>query len=168
MLFAIKLLNLIPYCVLSVILIVTGFNLAKPRMFRIVYKQGREQFLPFIVTIISILVTDLLIGVLIGLIYSIYFLVKHTYRAGFILKENTSKHYVIELALNVSFMNKKRILETLDTLPEGCWLEIVGTDSIYIDNDVLEIIQDFKAKAKQKNINLILKGIPEVQTIELH
>lgn len=170
-LFAVSLINRVPYCVLAVLLIRTGYNLAKPKMIRAVYKQGREQFLPFIVTVIAILFTDLLIGVLIGVVYSIYFLIKHTYRAGFTLKEKKEghyQHYTIELALNVSFMNKKRILEMLDGIPEYSVVEIIGTDSVYIDNDVLEIFQDFKSKAHHKHIQLILKDVPEVQTIELH
>ena len=170
-LFAIPVINLIPYCVLSVILIRTGYNLAKPKMILSVYKQGREQFLPFIITVVSILFTDLLIGVLIGIGYSIYFLVKHTYRAGFTIKEKTEghiKHFTIELALNVSFLNKKKILEMLDGLPEYAVVEIIGTDCIYIDRDVLEIFQDFKPKAHNKHIQLILKDVPEVETIELH
>jgi MFS superfamily sulfate permease-like transporter len=170
-LFALPLVHLIPYCVLAVILIRTGYNLAKPRMIRGVYKQGREQFLPFIVTIVSILFTDLLIGVLIGIVYSIYFLVKHTYRAGYIIKERSEghlKHYSIDLALNVSFLNKKRIMDMLDKIPEYSIVEIIGSDSVYIDNDILEIFHDFKSKAHRKHIQLLLKDIPDVETIELH
>ncbi len=170
-LFAIPLINLIPYCVLSVILIRTGYNLAKPKMIWSVYKQGREQFLPFIITVIAILFTDLLIGVVIGIGYSIYFLIKHTYRAGFTMSEKTVghiKHITIDLALNVSFLNKKKFMEMLDSLPPYCVVEINGSDSVYIDRDVLEIFQDFKAKAHQKHIQLTLKDIPAVETIELH
>ncbi|MBK7433622.1 MAG: SulP family inorganic anion transporter [Chitinophagaceae bacterium] len=170
-LFGISLVNFVPYCVLAVILIRTGYNLAKPRMIWSVYKQGREQFLPFIITVIAILFTDLLIGVLIGLAYSIYFLVKHTYRAGFTIREKTeghTQHFTIELALNVSFLNKRKISDTLDKLPPYCIAEIIGSDSVYIDNDILEIFQDFKKKAHNKHIQLILKDIPEVETIELH
>jgi MFS superfamily sulfate permease-like transporter len=61
-LFAIPLINLIPYCVLAVILLRTGYNLAKPKMIFAIYRQGREQFLPFIVTVIAILATDLLMS----------------------------------------------------------------------------------------------------------
>lgn len=171
MLIAVPIINRIPYCVLAVILIRTGYNLAKPRMIISVYKQGREQFLPFIITVVSILFTDLLVGVLIGIAYSIYFLVKHTYRAGFTLKERTEghiKHITIDLALNVSFLNKKKFLEMLDGLPQYSVVEINGSDSVYIDRDVLEIFQDFKSKAHQKHIELILTDIPEVETIELH
>jgi MFS superfamily sulfate permease-like transporter len=170
-LFAIPLVNLIPFCVLAVILIRTGYNLAKPKMIYAVYKQGREQFLPFIVTVIAILFTDILKGVLIGIVYSIYFLIKHTYKAGFIIKEKTEgyiKHYTMELALNVSFLNKKRIRDMLDKIPAYAIVEIIGTDSVYIDNDILEIFQEYKKKAHDRHIQLILKDIKEVETIELH
>lgn len=170
-LLATNLVNLIPYCVLAAILIRTGYNLAKPSMFLAVWRQGREQFLPFIVTIGAILFTDLLIGVLVGVAYSVYFLIKHTYRAGFTVKEKAEghiRHFTIELALNVSFLNKKRISSLLDQLPEYSVVEILGTDSVYIDHDILEIIQQFKPKAHNKHIQLILKDIPEVQTISLH
>jgi MFS superfamily sulfate permease-like transporter len=170
-LFAVSLINMVPYCILAVILIRTGYNLAKPKMILGVYKQGREQFLPFIVTVIAILFTDLLVGVIIGIIYCIYFLIKHTYRAGFIVKEKKegdSQYFIIDLALNVSFMNKKRISDLLDRIPQNSIVEINGADSVYIDNDILEIIQDYKSKAIRKNIKLQLTGIREVQNIELH
>lgn len=170
-LFAVPLVNMIPYSVLAVILFRTGYNLAKPAMFKSVYKQGREQFLPFIVTIIAILFTDLLIGVMIGIVYSIYFLIKHTYRAGYTMKqvkEGNILHFNIDLALNVSFLNKKRIRILLDSIPPYSIVHVNGTDSVYIDNDILEIIQDYKTKAHLKHIELKLTAIPEVQTIELH
>lgn len=163
--------NTIPYSVLAVILLKTGYNLAKPTMIKGVYKQGREQFMPFMVTIIAILFTDLLIGVIIGIVFSLYFLIKHTYRAGYTVKmynHGHSKKYEVELALNVSFLNKKRIMEMLDKIPEYSSVEITGADSVYIDHDILEIIHDFKSKARLKHIELVLKGIPDVQTIELH
>jgi MFS superfamily sulfate permease-like transporter len=170
-LLATNLVNLIPYCVLAAILIRTGYNLAKPSMFLAVWRQGREQFLPFIVTIMAVLFTDLLVGVLIGIAYSIYFLVKHTYRAGFLVKEKMVGEIVyfnIKLALNVSFLNKERISKLLDKIPNYSVVEIIGTDSVYIDHDVLEILQQYKSKAHNKHIQLILKDIPEVQTISLH
>ncbi|MFL5789573.1 MAG: SulP family inorganic anion transporter, partial [Flavisolibacter sp.] len=170
-LFAVPLVNSIPYSALAVILIRTGYQLAKPKMIYGVYKQGREQFFPFVVTVVAILFTDLLIGVLIGIAYAIYFLIKHTYRAGYSVKETNEghiKHFTIRLALNVSFLNKKRIMEELDKIPQYSVVEIIGADSVYIDHDVLEIFQDFKTKAAIKHIQLSTKGIPEVNTIELH
>lgn len=168
---AVPLLNLIPYCVLAILLIRTGYNLAKPRMLIEVYHQGREQFLPFIFTILAILFTDLLIGVLIGIVYAIYFMFKHTYAAGFQLKqfhEGHSKKYILELDQQVSFLNKRRLSETLDKIEEYSIVEINGQDSAYIDRDILEIIQDYKTKALRKHIQLTTFGIPEVRTIELH
>lgn len=170
-LLAAPLVNHIPYAVLAVILIRTGYNLAKPKMIRSVYRLGREQFLPFIVTIIAVLLTDLLIGVLIGIVYAIYFLVKHTYRAGYVVKERKEghlNHYTIDLALNVSFLNKKRIIDALDEIPSYSVVEINGADSVYIDFDILEIFQQFKAKAHNRHIQLVMHHIPEVETIELH
>lgn len=170
-LFAIPLVNLIPYSVLAVLLIRTGYNLAKPKMIRTVYKQGNEQFMPFVVTVVAILFTDLLVGVGIGLAYSIYFIIKHTYRAGYTIKEEMleqTRHYTIELAMNVSFLNKKKFSDLLDKIPPNSVVTIIGTDSVYIDNDILEIIQDYKLQAELEKIVLILKDIPEVETIGLH
>jgi MFS superfamily sulfate permease-like transporter len=170
-LFAVRFVNLIPYCVLAVILVRTGYNLAKPKMIYSVYKQGREQFFPFIITVIAILFTDLLIGVIIGMIYSVYFLIKHTYRAGYTIRQKHDghlNHYEFDLALNVSFLNKKRIMEALDKIPAYSIVEINGNDSVYIDHDVLEVIHSYKLKAHEKHIQLVLKNIQEVTTIAIH
>jgi len=171
LLVAIPVVNFIPYCVLAVILIRTGFNLAKPKMIMQVYRQGKEQFMPFIVTVIAILLTDLLVGVLIGVAYSIYFLIQHTYRAGFTVNERADghlRHFNIDLAMNVSFLNKKKIRDLLDSIPSYAIVEISGVKSIYIDHDILEIFQEFKTKAHDRHIQLSLKNIPEVQIIALH
>jgi carbonic anhydrase/SulP family sulfate permease len=127
--------------------------------------------MPFIITVVSILLTDLLIGVVIGIVYALYFLVKHTYRAGFTITERLvghTKHYTIELALNVSFLNKKRLTEMLDKLEPYSTVTVSGTKSVYIDHDVLEIFHDFRPKAHSRHIELLLQDIPDVETIELH
>jgi len=169
---AIPLLNAIPYCVLAVILFRTGLQLVKPAMIKAIYLQGREQFLPFVVTVSAILLTDLLIGVGIGIAFAIYFLIKHTYRsAGYTLRESTHgqiKQYTIDLAPLVSYLHKRKITELLDQLPSYASVEIRGTASQYIDTDVLEIIHDFKSKAHRRHIELTLTGIRDVPTIELH
>jgi MFS superfamily sulfate permease-like transporter len=170
-LFAPSLIKYVPYCVLAVILVRTGYNLAKPSMVTGVYKQGREQFLPFVVTILAILFTDLLIGVSIGVAFAVYFLIKHTYRAGYTLEEKLEghiKHFKIDLALNVSFLNKKRFMELLEAMPEYSIVEINGKHSVYIDHDVLEILHAFRAKAATRHIQLIMTGVPEATRIEIH
>lgn len=171
LLFLTVLVNKIPYCVLAVLLIRTGYNLAKPSMILDVYKQGREQLLPFIVTVVAVLFTDLLTGVFIGVVYALYYLVKHTYRAGFVVQEVDREHHkkvVIDLALNVSFLNKKKLRDALDKIPAYSEVTINGNDSVYIDHDVLEIIHEFKGKAKQKHMVLQLNGVPEVKTLSVH
>ncbi len=165
------LINLIPYCVLAVILIRTGYNLAKPKMIRSVYKLGREQFMPFIVTVVAILFTDLLIGVGIGVAYAGYFIFKNTYKAGFTLTKKTEgpiTHYYFHMAINVSFINKKRLKDELEKIPDHSVVHIDGSHSVYIDYDVSELINEFKAKAHHKHIVLKLSGIPEVETIGMH
>jgi MFS superfamily sulfate permease-like transporter len=164
-------LNLIPYCSLSVILIRTGYNLAKPRMIRSVYKLGREQFMPFIVTVVAILFTDLLIGVGIGVAYAAYYIFRNTYKAGFTLtrkSEGHLNHYYFQLAINVSFINKKKLKDELEKIPNYSVVDIDGARSVYIDYDVIEVINEFKTKAHHKHIELHLAGIPEVETIEAH
>jgi MFS superfamily sulfate permease-like transporter len=136
-----------------------------------VYRQGREQFMPFMVTAVAILFTDLLIGVLIGIGYAVFYMIKHTYRAGFTVEEKNEGHirnFTVRLALNVSFLNKKKLTQWLDAVPAYSRVDIHGTDSVYIDYDILEIIQNFKAKAHAKHIELVLHDVPEVETIELH
>lgn len=168
---AIPFINMIPYCVLAVILLRTGYNLVKPKMIIAIYKQGREQFLPFLVTVIAILFTDLMVGVLIGIVHAIYYSIKHTYLAGYTISQKTeghNQHFTIELAMNVSFLSKKRFIDMLDKIPEYSIVVINGTKSDYIDRDVLEIFQEFKSKAHQKHIELIMIKVPEVDIIELH
>lgn len=168
---AARFINMIPLAALGVILIRTGFNLVKPKMILAVWKQGREQFMPFLITIIAILFTDLLIGVLIGVICSVYFIIKHTYRAGFTITETDEghiHHIRIDLALNVSFLNKKKLIEMLDGIKPYSVVEVDGTRSVYIDHDILEVFSSFKKKAKAKHIELHLNGIREVETLEVH
>ena len=169
--FAASFINMIPYCVLAVILIRTGYNLAKPKMILSVYKLGREQFLPFIVTIIAMLFTDLLIGVGIGIAYSCYFIFKNTYKAGYTLSQRPEGHIIhfyFDLAINVSFINKKRMKDQLEKIPDFSVVHIRGDRSVYIDYDVIEIFNEFKVKARHKHIELHLSGIPEVETISAH
>jgi MFS superfamily sulfate permease-like transporter len=169
--FATAAINRIPYCVLAVILIRTGYNLAKPKMIRSVYKLGREQFMPFIITVIAILFTDLLIGVGIGVAYAAYFIFKNTYKAGFTLHikpEDHITHYYFRLAINVSFINKKKLKDVLEKIPDNSIVHIDGAHSVYIDYDVIEVINEFKTKARHKHIELHLQGIPDVETIVAH
>jgi MFS superfamily sulfate permease-like transporter len=69
------LLNWIPLSAIAAILIVTGYKLAKVSLFKEFYSKGLPQFIPFCITVIAILFSDLLVGISIGLIVSTVFII---------------------------------------------------------------------------------------------
>jgi MFS superfamily sulfate permease-like transporter len=161
------LLNKIPNAVLAAILLITGYNLAKPKIFRTVFRLGWNQFLPFITTIIVILATDLLIGVIIGLILSIYFIVQKNVKIDYVLEEYANEH-IFKLNKVVTFLNKVKIRDTLESLPPGSKVVIDGSQSLFVDYDVLEVISEFEQKAQRKNIEVKLVNIERVNVSGMH
>lgn len=164
-------LNLIPLASLAVILIITGYNLTKITLYKDMFKLGWEQFIPFVMTIVVILFTDLLLGVSIGLLISVYFIIQHNFTEQYKVEdiyEDGKKIIRIVLNTNVSFLNKVKLKKTLDTVPELSYLVIDGRDCRFIDYDILEIISEFETKAKDRNITLELLGIRKVSTAALH
>lgn len=157
-------LNLIPYPSLAAILLVTGYNLSRPSLYKDLWKKRLKQFIPFIITIIFILLTDLLIGVSVGLLFAIYFIIQNNFREEFkytsAVRDGTNSA-LIKLNSNVTFLNKVEIKKLLDEIPEGTQLTIDGADVNYIDFDVLEIINEFKTKAKDRDIELTLIDIED-------
>lgn len=152
-----KLLNLIPLASLAAILIMVGYKLAKPSLFKQMYKLGWEQFIPFMATIIAILLTDLLRGITIGILFGIFYTLRHSYRNSHHLKkvetnENGLTTYRLILAEEVSFFNKASLLNTLTDLPNNCKVIIDFTNSKAIAYDVIEIINDFENNAMTRNI----------------
>lgn len=165
------LLNMIPYAALSAILIITGYNLTKPKLYRHVWSLGPKQFLPFILTIIVILATDLLLGVAIGLLISVYFIVRNNFKAEYKLirtTENGKVQYLIKLNSNVSFLNKVNLQKSLEQIPEEAKLIIDGSDCNFIDHDILEIISEYDNKARDRDIELVLVGIRKVDITAIH
>lgn len=164
-------LNQIPYASLSAILIITGYNLAKPKLFRHMFSLGLKQFLPFVVTILAILLTDLLMGVGIGLLISTYYIVRNNYQAEYKITktiENGTETFFIKLNSNVTFLNKVNLRKALDEIPEDSRLTIDGSGCNFIDYDILEIISEYGSKAKERNIELNLKGIQKVNITAIH
>ncbi|MBK8444738.1 MAG: SulP family inorganic anion transporter [Sphingobacteriales bacterium] len=157
-------LNLIPLASLAAILLITGYKLAKISLFREMYRKGYDQFIPFVVTILAIIFTDLLVGILIGLSVSIFFILKSNYKNPFLLHKEKSAEgkelLVVELPNQVSFLNKAAIKETLWDLPENSNVIIDASYSNYIDNDVMEVLQDYQNTiAPEKNISLEVRGL---------
>lgn len=163
--------NLIPYASLAAILLVTGYKLTKVDLYKSMLKVGADQFIPFIVTIIAIVFTDLLIGISIGLAIGVFYVLKNNMQNTYSnniksRKENEPIHIV--LSEEVSFLNKASILKTLDELPEDSHVIVDGSRSRYIDYDVLEVINDFKDTAKLRNIKFELKKIKDVYRFGAH
>jgi MFS superfamily sulfate permease-like transporter len=164
-------LNMIPYASLSAILLLTGYNLCKPKLFKNMWSLGGKQFIPFMITILVILATDLLIGVSIGLLISVYFIVQNNFKAEYKITRSNhlgiDMHY-IKLNSNVTFLNKVRLRKALDEIPEYSELTIDGSECNFIDYDILEVISSFSAKASDRHIALHLKGIRKVDVTALH
>jgi MFS superfamily sulfate permease-like transporter len=165
------LLNKIPYASLAAVLLVTGYHLTPPKLYRNMWGLGLKQFLPFILTITAILFTDLLIGVSIGLLLSVYYIIRDNFNAEYKITESThdGMHtYLIKLHTNVTFLNKVNLRQVLDRVPEKSTLTIDGSECHFIDYDILEIISEYDNKARIRNIRLILKGIERVNVTAVH
>jgi carbonic anhydrase/SulP family sulfate permease len=155
-------LNLIPLSALAAVLIVTGFKLASPKLFQQMWAAGYEQFLPFVVTVVAILLTDLLVGILIGLGFSILFILRSNLRRP--LRRRLEKHVFgevmhIELANQVSFLNRVALRNALAETPRGGHLLIDARGTDYIDADVLSLIREFETEtAPVHGIDVSLVG----------
>lgn len=163
------LLNKIPLAALAAILLLTGYKLTKPALYRKMWKSGFYQFIPFIVTIVAIVFTDLLKGVALGMVVSVFFILRENLKTPYFFqrKEYQEGDIIhINLAQEVSFLNKAAIKLTLENLPENSYVIIDATETVYIDHDVLELIKEFQEiKAKEKNIRLELTGFLEIYDV---
>lgn len=162
------LLNKIPLSVLAAILLIVGYKLAKPAVFIEMVQLGWKQWIPFTVTVVGIIFTDLLVGITLGLAVGIVvILIKSFQNSHFLHIENKSngKHRIkMTLAEEVTFFNKGAILKELDSLPRDTYLEIDVRKTRFLDYDIIEILQDFALKAKERNIDIQLiseRGIVE-------
>ncbi|MGK5594993.1 MAG: bifunctional SulP family inorganic anion transporter/carbonic anhydrase [Parachlamydiaceae bacterium] len=160
-----SLLNQIPLSALAAILFTTGLKLASPKLFMQMWREGQNQFLPFVVTIIAIVFSDLLVGVLIGLGISICFILHSHIRSP--LKKILEKHSTgdevlrIELPNQVGFFNRASIEETLQGIPPNSHVLIDAHNSDYVDPDVLDLIADYQSTANMQNISLSLVGFKD-------
>ncbi len=156
------LLNKIPLATLAAILLLIGYKLANPKIIKHFWNKGKYQFVPFIATFMAVIFTDLLKGVTLGIIISIIFVLKgNMKRAYSFRKEEYHEGDIIhiDLAQEVSFLNKAAIKTTLNEIPSNSKLVINATDTVYIAHDVLDLIKEFeKIKSKELNINTKLVG----------
>ena len=155
-------LNLIPLSCLAAILIVTGYKLTSPSLYIDVYSRGYSQFIPFVVTVFSILALDTLRGIIIGLLVGIVFVVKNNFQTAFTLirHENT---YLLRLRKDVSFLNKAPLRKLLGSIDNDTDLLIDGSRADYIDMEILEALEDFQKAATDRNIRVEFKNIRGLQ-----
>ena len=150
-------LNMIPLASLAAILLMVGYKLAKPSLFKQMYKLGWEQLVPFAATVIAILATDLLKGITVGILFGIFYTLRHSYRNSYhmqktITTEDGHQIHHLVLAEEVSFFNKASVVRALDAIPKDSKVIIDCTNSRSIAYDVIELIKDYETSAKTKNI----------------
>jgi carbonic anhydrase len=152
-------LNYIPLTGLAAVLIHTGYKLVSPTTFLKEYKQGWDQFIPGIITVISILFSDLLIGVAIGLTVSAFFVVAKSYASSSFVVEDHGHKKIMILGESIHFLHKYKIVRFLNNFPSESTLEIDASKTVFIDHDIEDAINDFKEIAKEKNITVIYGGL---------
>ena len=158
------LLNMIPLGVLAAILLVVGYKLANPALFKKMYKEGLGQFIPFVVTIVGIVFTDLLTGIGLGMVVAIFIILRNNFRIPFNMhKEDLEGKDKIRIILSedVTFLNKATILKTLDQIPNDTHVEIDATHTKFIHFDVFEIIENFQKSATFRNIDVKIINLYE-------
>ncbi|WP_010521089.1 SulP family inorganic anion transporter [Aquimarina agarivorans] len=155
-----NLLNLIPYSVLAAILLIVGYKLAHPSKFKKMFSLGWKQWVPFLITVILIVATDLLLGIGVGLAVGIIIVLVKSYQNSHFLhiKETDTKFHKVkmDLAEELTFFNKGAIMRELEALPKDTYLEIDAVKTRYLDNDIIEVLEDFIEKAKNRNIQIKL------------
>jgi MFS superfamily sulfate permease-like transporter len=168
LLFIPQIINLIPLSCLAAILLVTGYRLTRISLFQHMYHKGWDQFIPFVITVCAVLFTDLLKGVATGMLVSIFFLLRTNMRNPFFYKihnDGDKKNIRIKLSEEVSFLNKAAIQVLLINIPKQTNVIIDGSNSKYIDPDVLETIFNFKHNAYTKGIIVTLENIKTHYTV---
>jgi carbonic anhydrase len=163
-------LNMIPLSCLAAILLMTGFKLASPKLFSDMWSEGRSQFLPFVITLVAIVATDLLIGIAIGLTVSLLFILASNLNRP--IRQIIEKHVGgeirhIELANQVSFLNKAALEKTMREAPSGSHLLLDARRTDYIDPDVLSLIREFKdVTGPAHQVKVSLRGFRDKYHLE--
>lgn len=162
-------LNKIPLATLAAVLLLVGYKLAKPSIFFHFWEKGKYQFVPFVATLVAVVFTDLLKGVALGIIISIIFVLRGNLKRAYNFRKQEYEDgdiIHIDLAQEVSFLNKAAIKTTLGEIPENSKVIINAADTVYIAHDVLDLIKEFKeTRAVDENIKVKLKGFKKAYNL---
>jgi MFS superfamily sulfate permease-like transporter len=163
-------LNMIPMASLAAILLMIGWKLASPKVFKHMWHSGLQQFIPFIITVVAVVFTDLLKGVGIGLVVSIFYILKGNMKLAYRFskeKYHEGETIHIDLAQEVSFLNKAALKQTLSDLPSNSNVVIDAGNTVYIDFDIIQLIKDFALfGAAERKIKLQLINFKEEYKME--
>ena len=163
-------LNKIPLATLAAVLLLVGYKLANPSTIKHFWEKGKYQFIPFIATFGAVVFTDLLKGVALGMIISVIFVLKGNLKRAYNFRKEEYKDgdiIHIDLAQEVSFLNKAAIKETISSIPENSKVIINASDTVYIAHDVLDLIKEFKKiRSKEENIKVKLIGFKKAYELE--
>jgi MFS superfamily sulfate permease-like transporter len=156
------LLNRIPLACLASILLMVGYKLTRKEIYREIYKQGWQQFFPFIATVLGIVFTDLLTGVGIGLVVGVFHILLYNYKTDYLLDvDEEAKRRTVYLSEHMSFLNKAALTRVLREVPAKAEVTIDGSRSVIIDYDVKEVLKDFFTRATAEDIKVKLLPIYE-------
>ncbi len=158
-LFLARWLNFIPLAALAAVLLVMGWRLARPKILLEQYRRGLAQFVPYVVTVAAILLTDLLVGILIGIGVGVFFVVRSNFRSAVIVTRDGDT-VLIRFAKDVSFLNKPLLRGAFEAISDGTSVIIDGTRAQFIDSDIVECIDDFVASAPTRDITVELRRSP--------
>jgi MFS superfamily sulfate permease-like transporter len=164
-------LELIPYASLAAILLIIGYQLSKPSLFVQQWRLGPAQFIPFVTTVLAILLTDLLIGIGLGLLVSIYFILQSSLKPQFVVEKKKVEELTevfIYFDQTISFLNKVKLSSVLEAVPSYSIVHFVGRKDGIIDYDILEMISEFIHRAPLKHIEITMKHVPKVEIISHH
>lgn len=165
-----KAMNMIPLAALAAILIHVGYKLAKPGTFKAMYDKGRYQFIPYMVTLLAILFTDLLVGIIIGVTVGVFYVLLYNFRSPFKVgvAGSVDNHKIdFTFSEHITFLNKATILKAFGQIPENSVVSIDASRTKEMDPDVIEIIDDFITSAVKKKIEVTTIGFP-ITEIETH
>jgi carbonic anhydrase len=163
-LFLSQVINLIPLASLAAVLVYAGYKLIHPENFKEQYARGWYQFIPFITTIIAIVFSDLLMGVMIGLFVSALFIVRENYQSPVLLVEEAGLITKLTFGNNVSFLHKNQVIKAIEAIGSDRLVEIDGSRTQFIDPDILDVIREFRINCKERNIELLIGGIAGMET----
>jgi len=146
-------LNAIPLSGLAAVLILVGYKLTKPKIFQKVYQGGMDQFVPFMVTMLGVVFTDLLKGVIVGMIFGLFYVLWANHHKAFTLVHEDN-WYMLRFNKDITFTSKASLRGILDRIPDNVNLIISGTKADFVDHDILDMLEDFTESGKFRGIEV--------------